>query len=157
MELKSSVVFIRMVTGEDLVSEVTEVAGHDGREHYYILNNPMKVLYLTGGKTGYMSVSLMQWVFHRICEEQTFNIYPDDVLTIGNPTDKMIDYYWNCVDESYSRRDENAKKTNYGYQEEEQTEEVSEEEQITDDNEALDMLRELMETINSKTGKRTIH
>lgn len=158
MELKSAVMFVRLVTGEDLVSEVTEVRDNSGKEHYYILNNPMKILYLTGGKAGYMSVSLMQWVFHRICEDQTFNVFPDDVLTIGYPTDKMVDYYWNCVDESYSRREENAKKTNYGYkEEEEQSEEVSEEEQMTDDNEALEMLRELMESINPKTGKRTIH
>lgn len=155
MKLKSAVMFLRLVTGEDLVSEVTEVKDNKGHEHYYILNNPMKILYLTGGKAGYMSVSLMQWVFHRICDEQTFNVFPDDVLTIGYPADKMIDYYWNCVDESYSRREENAKKTNYGY--EEQPEEVAEEEQMTDDNEALEMLRELMESINPKTGKRTIH
>ena len=157
MELKSAVMFVRLVTGEDLVSEVTEVRDSSGNEHYYILNNPMKILYLSGGKAGYMSVSLMQWVFHRICEDQTFNVFPNDVLTIGFPTDKMVDYYWNCVDESYARRDENAKKTNYGYKEEEQTEEVPEEEQIEDDNEALEMLRELMENLNPKTGKRTIH
>jgi hypothetical protein len=157
MELKSSVVFMRLNTGEDLVSEVTEVRDSSGKEHYYILNNPMKVLYLNGGKTGYMSVSLMQWVFHRICEDQTFNIYPDDVLTVAHPTDRMIDYYWNCVDESYARRDENAKKTNYGSPEPEPEPEDVPEEEMTEDSEALDMLRELMETINAKTVKRTIH
>lgn len=156
MELKSSVMFIRLNTGEDLISEVTEVQDNSGNEHYYVLNNPMKVLYLSGGKAGYMSVSLMQWVFHRICQEQTFNIFPGDVLTIGHPTDKMIDYYWNCVDESYVRRDENAKKTNYGSKEEELPEEVSEE-QITDDTEAIDIIQELMESLNPKANKRTIH
>lgn len=157
MELKSSVMFIRLNTGEDLISEVTEVQDDSGNEHYYILNNPMKVLYLSGGKAGYMSVSLMQWVFHRICHEQTFNIFPGDVLTIGHPTDKMIDYYWNCVDESYVRRDENAKKTNYGSKEEELPEEVSEDEQMTDDTEAIDIIQELMESLNPKASKRTLH
>jgi hypothetical protein len=158
MELKSDVMFVRLTTGEDLVSEVTEVRDESGNEHYYILNNPMKVLYLSGGKAGYMSVSLMQWVFHRICREQTFNIFPNDVLTIGYPTDKMVNYYWNCVDEAYSRLEENAKKTNYGYKEEEEpVEELTEEEQMTEDNEALDALRELMETINAKAVKRTLH
>lgn len=95
-QLDESVKFVRLSTGEDLISEVTEYK--DDETSYYILINPLKVVYSMGTKSGILSVGLMQWVFSRICEDQEFNVFPEDVVTMGKPTEGLIDYYFGCVD-----------------------------------------------------------
>jgi hypothetical protein len=88
--------FIRLVTGEDIISDVVHVTNDDN--NYYVLSNPLKVMYLAGGKPGILSISLMQWVFWRICDHQEFTLYPEDVLTIANTSDHMENYYYKSVE-----------------------------------------------------------
>lgn len=147
MELEQAVKFVRMNTGEDLITQITEVRMDDS-SNYYVLTNPMKLLYVTGGQTrpGMFSVNLMQWVFHRICEDQDFTIYPDDIVTIGNPTEDMIGYYWECVESFYAKREENKKNTQYG----------DDFEDVNSDEESLEMLQELLQGI-TKPVKGTLH
>ena len=93
---ENSVKFIRLSSGEDLISQVTEIREENSLS--FILHNPMKVNYYTSKQGASLSVSLMQWVFHRICEEQNFMVYATDVLTMGTPSDSMESYYWDTVD-----------------------------------------------------------
>lgn len=96
-EAEDSVKFIRLNTGEDLIAEILEVK--DDEKSYYVFVNPLKVVYtMSTTNSGILSVGLMQWVLNRICEEQQFNIYPEDVLTMATPTDDLIEYYFGCVD-----------------------------------------------------------
>ena len=149
MELEQSVKFVRMNTGEDLISQVTEVRTDDDN-NYYVLTNPMKLLYVTGGQTrpGMFSINLMQWVFNRICEDQDFTIYPTEIVTMGNPTKDMIGYYWECVDNFYSKLEENKKNTSY-VKHDDTFEDVNE------DSESLEMLQELINLVRPVKG--TIH
>lgn len=94
--LDESVKFVRLSTGEDLITEVAEYK--DDETSYYVLINPLKVVYSMGTNSGVLSVGLMQWVFSRICDEQEFNVFPEDVVTMGKPTDGLVDYYYDCVD-----------------------------------------------------------
>ena len=114
----------------------------------------MKLTYSVGGnnKPGMFAINLMQWVFNRICEDQEFTIYPSDILTVGNPTDDMIEYYWECVDNFYEMREKNKKNTEYVKPESE--EEVFDE--FMDDNESLELLKDLLNGIN-KPVKGTLH
>ena len=155
MELEQSVKFVRLNTGEDLISQITEVKSDDDTENYYILTNPMKLTYSVGGanKPGMFAINLMQWVFNRICEDQDFTIYPSDILTVGNPTDDMIEYYWECVDNFYEMREKNKKNTEYVKPDSDE-EEVFDE--FMDDNESLELLKDLLNGIN-KPVKGTLH
>lgn len=101
-QLDESVKFVRLSTGEDLITEVAEYK--DNETSYYVLINPLKVVYTMGTKAGILSIGLMQWVFGRICEEQEFNIFPEDVVTMGKPTEGLIDYYFGCVDHFNSNK-----------------------------------------------------
>lgn len=154
MELEQSVKFVRMTTGEDLISQITEVKSNDDSENYYILTNPMKLTYSVGGanKPGMFAINLMQWVFNRICEDQDFTIYPTDILTIGNPTDDMIEYYWDCVDNFLEMKEKNKKNTEYV----KPSDEEEEFDEYIDDNESLELLKDLLEGIN-KPVKGTLH
>lgn len=143
IKTENSVKFIRLVTGEDLIAEVTQVEAE--KEAYYILSNPLKVVYLTGSKPGILSISLMQWVFWRICEDQQFTIYPEDVLTIGEPTANMEDYYWTSVEHFSSSKEKLNKQTEFA------DAELDDEE--ADTNEMLDSIMELLQ----KAEKKNLH
>ena len=154
MELEQTVKFVRMTSGEDLISQITEVKSDDDSENYYILTNPMKLTYSIGGsnKPGMFAINLMQWVFNRICEDQDFTIYPVDILTIGNPTDDMIEYYWDCVDNFLEMKEKNKKNTEYV----KPSDDEEEFEEFVDDSESLELLKNLLEGIN-KPFKGRLH
>lgn len=141
MKLENSVQFIRLVTGEDLVSEVTEVENNN--EVYYVLNNPMKVMYMTGSKPGILSISLMQWVFWKITDEQEFHLLPKDILTFANASASMEDYYWSSLEhfEQYKEKTE-------------MKEPVIEDVEVDDLKESLD---ELLNMIQGSLDKRKLH
>lgn len=64
-----------------------------------MLINPLKVVYIQSDKgASYLQVAFIPWVFTRICEEQEFLIHAEDVITIGNVSDKMLEYYWKNMD-----------------------------------------------------------
>jgi len=89
--------FIRLKTGDDVIAEVVEVGEDDQID--YMLINPLKVVYVpsTSG-SDYLQIAFMPWVFPSICIDQDFYISSDDILTIGDITEKMISYYWKNID-----------------------------------------------------------
>jgi len=137
--IEESVQFVRLNTGEDLVAEVTQVQSDDNA--HYILHNPMKIVYQIGGSKASLSISLMQWVFSRICENQDFIIYPQDILTMNKTTEGMEDYYWESVDHFTRSKEKLEKNTVFDDPVEEQN----------------DLLAEIQEMLGSSTNKRKLH
>lgn len=121
---EESVQFVRLNTGEDLIAEVTQVQNDDNT--HYVLHNPMKVVYQIGGARASLTVSLMQWVFSRICANQDFIIYPTDILTMNKTTDDMEDYYWESVDHFTRSKEKLEKNTVFDDAVEEQNDLLSE-------------------------------
>lgn len=140
MKLENSVQFIRLTTGEDLISEVTEIQKDDFT--YYVLNNPMKVVYMTGRKPGILSISLMQWVFWRITDDQEFYLSPKDILTICNTSSSMEEYYWSSVEHVESFKEDVEMKSEDVYDEAE---------------DLTESLESILEAINNSTDKRKLH
>lgn len=93
-EQSSNIKFIRMNTGEDLLAEVVT----DVKDEKYIIINPLKLVYLLGERPGSMMLSLIEWVFPRICSNQQFEVYTSDVITVADPSDDIVDYYFNALD-----------------------------------------------------------
>jgi hypothetical protein len=139
-----TVKFIRLTTGEDLITQVTEFISDD--DHHYVLMSPMKILYLAG-KRGSMTISIMQWVFNRICDKQTFTIYPEDVLMVADATDDIIEYYWDSIS-YYEDADQIKKKEGGGSFIEAELDDKS-----IDDDEARDMITEMLESFRKDRGK----
>ena len=139
---ETEVQFIRLVTGEDIIADVTHVQSDDN--NYYILNNPLKVVYLTGSKSGILSISLMQWVFWRICDAQEFTIYPEDVLTLAKPSDSMQGYYWKSIEHFTEMKETLNQRTEF---------DMSNEEDDTDN----DTVKSIMEMLKSNDYKKKLH
>lgn len=136
--LENSVRFIRLNTGEDLVSEVSEIENDDNR--YYIFHNPMKIIYQMNVKGGGLTISLMQWVFARICEDQEFVVYSNDVVTMNKTTDSMENYYWETVSHFDSVKDSLSKKTSF-------------DNDVKDESEFLNDLQEILQSFSSSNKK----
>lgn len=132
-----TVKFVRIKNGDDIIAEVVEV-GEDGQIDYMIIN-PLKVVYMPSQQgSSYLQVAFMPWVFSRICEEQEFLIHAEDVITMGNVTEKMAEYYWNNIDHFTSKGQEEL----FEDSEEEPTEEEA-------------TLESLLEAL--KSARRTYH
>lgn len=87
--------FVRLNTGEDLVTELIKVQ-HNEQEYYQFVN-PLKVLYLTGKNPGSLMLSFIEWVFPKIVPKQEFQVFPDDIVTIGECSEELIDYYFEAL------------------------------------------------------------
>ena len=88
--------FLRLKTGEDVVSELVEIGEND--KTYYQLINPVKVVYMPTEKPGYVQVAIMPWVFTRVCDIQEFTISANDVLLISDVSPFMYEYYLNTME-----------------------------------------------------------
>jgi len=92
--IETSVKMLRLVTGEDIISESTHV---DDKE--YVLAHPLKVVYNNSTRNpGYVSVLLVKWVFGSITEKDEITIKERDVLFSVEVSDRMFDYYYSTLD-----------------------------------------------------------
>lgn len=96
--------FLRLKNGDDVISEVVEIQEDD--EHFYMLINPLKAVYIPSSSTGYLSIAFMPWVFPRICDRQEFTVHYDDILLVSDVGEKMNEYYWDSVDTYISENKE---------------------------------------------------
>lgn len=106
---ESSIRFIRMNSGEDLVTEILYVKTEESDE-YYIFINPLKIVYSLSDKPGFVSISLLQWVLPEICDKQQFTVYPNDITTLSPVSEEMEIYYWETLMRLQSSLDDRVSK-----------------------------------------------
>ena len=131
--------FIRLKNGDDVIAQVVEFSEND-QAVVFALIHPLKVIYIPSQKgAAYLQVAFMPWVFTRICDEQEFMIHAEDVITMGNASSYMVEYYWNNLDHFVGSKEETQEE--FDEPEVENTEEVN--------------LEEILEVI--KSSRRTYH
>jgi len=99
--MDTNVKFIRLKNGDDILSEVIEQRAFNAsiEEHYWTLNNPLRVVYMANPNTGGMAVGLVNWVSSVFAPEQTFNLKDEDILIMTNITNDMIQNYYGTLEE----------------------------------------------------------
>lgn len=140
VEERPQVKFVRMVTGEDVLTE------YEIKNNSTCFQNPLKVIYGLTPKQDGMIISLAQWVFDTICDKQTFEIKDDAILIVAEPTKEMTDYYWEAIDKNAGKKRKMQPVSNKQMQDDE-FEEISEEE--------IEMIRTALE--GAKEFKRKLH
>jgi hypothetical protein len=146
-EEKSVVKFMRLTSGEDIISEIIM------EDNFIVLINPLKILYTTSAKPGFLSISLMQWVFTKISLENIFEMPKSAVLLSSDPTDGLLDYYWQTVMHFHSKSEEHGKRV--GFVEGDHIPELDDEINQEEGEDALKMLEKLLESF--KPNKGTLH
>lgn len=87
--------FIRLNTGEDLVSEVKTDLDR------VLVKDPMKVVYMVNPHDpSRLAVSLTQWIFNRIVSTQEFSLNARDILLMSEPNSNLIKYYTDSIAET---------------------------------------------------------
>ena len=154
---QSSIIkFIRMSTGEDIISEIVKY--NENNEEFYILINPLKVIYSVGQTHGGVSIALMQWIFPKICDKQEFPVYSNDIITICSPSKEMEKYYWNVLNKfddmgfvlSPSGREQPQQYGSYDDFEDDDFEDMMEPTE-----EELEYINKMLDEV--KNGKRRLH
>ena len=128
--------FIRLTNGEDIVAEVVRIS--NGR---IVINNPLKILYTPSLNTGYLSISLMQWIFTRISKQQKFDMDLANVLVMTDPEDNLKSHYNESLNTFDKENDE------------EDDDEIDF--STLEGDEGIEMLKNLMDKI--KGGKGRLH
>lgn len=95
--------FIRLNTGEDIISEVIFM---ESDETHYLFVNPLKIVYNLGKRNDSVILAFSPWIFSSLCEKQEFPVYPNDVLTIADPSEDVTGAYWEFVERMSIERNE---------------------------------------------------
>jgi len=143
--------FLRLTSGEDIISEISEVDSN------LVLKNPLKILYTTS-RPGIISISLMQWVFPRISSNQSFEMPKNTVVISSEPSENLIEYYWNTIEHFANKQAEKSVDFDDGYNyptDEDEYDEVAEDMEAVGNEEGLEMLKEILNSI--KGDKRKLH
>ena len=92
--IENQVKFIRLLTGEDIVTEIKR----DEKTDEYILIRPLKIIYVFGDKPGIISIGLVQWIFPEIVESQEISVKANDILAMTTPSIQLEANYWESLD-----------------------------------------------------------
>lgn len=80
--------FIRLVTGEDVIAEVSEAS----TDPFITLHEPAKVVYMFES-VDQISLKLIPWVFQALTDKQYFNVLKRDILLMEDASNTVIDAY----------------------------------------------------------------
>lgn len=154
----SEIYHVRLNTGEDLISEVVWPETKPGNEAHIVLVNPMKIICVPSNKPGFVTLSLMQWVFTKISSDQEFNIFSRDILTMSKPNPNLKEYYKETLD-YFDRRNTKISDTFFDDLEKE-IQAVEDSDKAVDEGEITPELEDLItEFLNSfsSNNKGTLH
>lgn len=144
-KIEENVKFIRLSTGEDIISQIIEV--NENENQSFVLVNPLKILYTVGTNPGYIQISMMEWVFSRVCDDQEFTLNPSDIITIGTPSNHVMHYYWETLETFLKKK---ALK-------ERNVEPVNEDIEESDLSNESDPLQQIMDYLKNVPTKRRLH
>jgi len=96
-EIKNSIRFIRLATGEDILASVVYVrmgdSEHNDDEYDLFVVNPMKLMYLVSEDRQSLVISVVEWVLSSIVDDQKFQLEPSQILAMSAPSDNLIERY----------------------------------------------------------------
>ncbi len=102
-EEQTDIKFIRLNTGEDIISQVVETTDRNNNQNFLLIR-PLKIVYMATphGGTTRIALTVVPWVYPSVSNIQEFEIYVNDILTIAKPSQTLINFYdkyWNEDDE----------------------------------------------------------
>jgi hypothetical protein len=95
MNNQTTIKIVRLQTGEDIISSITE----DVETDMVLLNNPMRMV-IKRVQTGQTVFMMMPWLPIEVIKEDSAVIYNSDIITMVEPKDSLVEYYQNMVTES---------------------------------------------------------
>lgn len=135
-----------MQSGEDIIASMIE----DKEEGIVTLNNPMTVLFKRQ-ITGKSVMMMVPWLPVEIIQHNMATVYSQDVLTVFQPKESLVNYYQKAVVDLNECIVEESDHIEQSLNEDESEDDISEEEF----SEYADSIETIKEVINNK--KRILH
>jgi len=154
----------RLQSGEDIITHYEYINNQEDMPAHYKITNPLKIVYLTPGlMSNKFMVSLLPWIFTSLTKDKEFILMPRDILTMANPSDKLLAYYIsintkiNEMFEDIEMSDEDNEKTlsSFGGSVEEELDMMDENEEQLQGEEYLEMIRKTLTKV--PTNKKRLH
>lgn len=143
----SSIQFIRLTNGEDIIADIVDVSY--GK---VTISNPLKVVYSTSMRPGYLTMSLMQWVFLRLSKNQTFTMDESNILIQSEPDSAFLEHYNSSVQTLVDRSNSNFEFANYT---DDSDVDLDNDSDSLNELDGLELLKELLN--KSKKDKGNLH
>lgn len=151
---------LRLVTGEDIIADTVHYT--DAGNARYTVSDPLKIVYLPMKEGSHLSISLMQWIFTRVSDNQTFDIKENNVIFTTEPSSSLLEYYYKTVEYFYDVRESQKEALQMGT--ERLKNELYEDIAMAEDEELHDLMEsdEIKEVLDylkkiSKDDKGTLH
>jgi hypothetical protein len=94
MTTESTIKFIRLVTGEDIVANCLI----NDETQYVDVENPMKVVISRFNNSKKSILIMMPWLPLEVIADEYATLKYEDILTMVDPKESFIEYYCNTVD-----------------------------------------------------------
>jgi hypothetical protein len=94
MTTESTIKFIRLVTGEDIVANCLI----NDETQYVDIENPMKVVISRFNNSRKSILIMMPWLPLEVIADEYATLKYEDILTMVDPKESFIEYYCNTVD-----------------------------------------------------------
>lgn len=130
-----------MSNGEDLISEYEII------DNMIRLINPYKIIYIVQTNDSFR-ISLIPWVFDTLIKENNYLIFPKDIITFTDASDKLMLLYNKNVIED---------KKNPILQVKEELDMMDKNETKIGEEEFIKMVQDKLMNISSKPFKGTLH
>lgn len=96
--MDNNIKIVRLRSGEDVIADYVEYIDDEKA----VLGKPMHVIFKRI-PTGQTVMLMMPWLPIELIKENSAEIYTSDILTIFDPRDDLISYYYDIVKEADSR------------------------------------------------------
>ena len=147
-EIQQGVKLIRLQSGEDIIAGLIE----DSESNMVMLDNPMHLIFKRTSQGTVMF--MMPWLPIELIKDNIATIVNEDILTIVDPKEDLIEYYGNVINQAQMKAIRDNKMSNnlkQAMQDDlDEIEDMSEEEE----NEERLTKEEVLELINRKRNKR---
>ena len=144
-EIQQGIKLIRLQSGEDIIAGLTE----DSESNMVMLDNPMHLIFKRTSQGTVMF--MLPWLPIELNKDNIATIVTDDILTIVEPKDDLIEYYGNIINQTHMRAiKDDTMANNIKQAMEDDLDDISEEEE----NEERLTKEEILDLINRKRTKR---
>ena len=144
-EIQQGIKLIRLQSGEDIIASLTE----DSESNMVMLDNPMHLIFKRTSQGTVMF--MLPWLPIELIKDNIATIVTDDILTIVEPKDDLIEYYGNIINQTHMRAiKDDTMANNIKQAMEDDLDDISEEEE----NEERLTKEEILDLINRKRTKR---
>jgi len=140
MTEQTQIKILRLNTGEDIIAECLL----DEESNSVLVDSPMKVIISRIASEGQTMLIMLPWLPLEIIEENLATINFNDIITMVEPKDSFVEYYFNTLDKYNALIEKREQEGGLNF-----SDDLDEEEELDDET-----MEEMLEIIKERKDKQ---